>query len=200
MLAPRMTRVTVLLVGAVLLSLACSVTPHFVDDKPDGGGGAGAAADSGIDVDTTCDTANDCSGVDGVCLTRRCEENKCRPAFTGRGIALPTQQMGDCHAAVCDGYGHEILQVDVLDRPANGDVAGDCKKPGCTTAGEITEVVDNTDLPMDDGNPCTTSTCSNGVASHSTRPNNDSCGDCMWCQGGTCMACTCVNNLCVPGP
>lgn len=198
MLALRMTRVTVLLVGAVLLSLACSVTPHFVDDKPGGIGGADATPDAGVpvDVDTPCETPNDCSGQDGVCLTRKCVEKKCRPQFTGRGITLPTEQTGDCHAAVCDGAGHEISQVDILDRPAN--VTGDCKKPACSTAGDITEEIDDTDIPAEDGNPCTTSTCSNGDVRQSPHPNDESCGVCMWCQQGTCMNCSlCVSDACV---
>ena len=69
---------------------------------------------------------------------------------------------------------------------------GDCQKAVCTS-GTCGFVADNTEVPADDGNPCTTSTCTNGVPSHVNAAAGQSCGAGMVCNGsGGC-------GVCVPG-
>ena len=60
----------------------------------------------------------------------------CGFSFTAAGSVTASQTPGDCHANQCDG------------------------------AGNITAAVDNTDVPADDGNPCTGEVCIAGVPSH----------------------------------
>ncbi|HVY44819.1 MAG TPA: lamin tail domain-containing protein [Minicystis sp.] len=69
---------------------------------------------------------------------------------------------------------------------------GDCRQNQCDGSGGITSVPDNSDVPADDGNPCTNDTCSNGAPQHPPKQNGTTCDDgnaCTQtdtCQGGTC--------------
>jgi hypothetical protein len=68
-------------------------------------------------------------------------------------------------------------------------VAGDCQKAVCT-AGACGFAADDSDLPADDGNPCTTDTCSNGVVVHTPVAEGQTCGAGMVCNGsGQCVGC-----------
>jgi hypothetical protein len=194
MLAPRAIHLVVLLVSAVLLPLSCSVKPNFVNDTPGGNGGTGPIEDGGADTGTPCTTANDCPGADSACSNRACVSSQCAPEFTPRGTVLPMQEQGDCRATVCDGSGHEISQLNALDAPVDIN-KGDCKRPACNIDGSFAETIDDTDT--DDGDPCTEDICSQGEPTHSPRPDNFTCGDCLKCLQGACVACMMA---CTAGP
>ncbi|MBA2469401.1 MAG: hypothetical protein H0V37_08345, partial [Chloroflexia bacterium] len=80
-----------------------------------------------------CLTASDCPGSDTECQTRSCNGGICGAEFAPQGTPTSDQTSGDCKQNVCDGAGGVIL------------------------------IADNTDVPGDDGNQCTTDTCVDGV-------------------------------------
>ncbi|MEI8255362.1 MAG: hypothetical protein WCJ30_06775, partial [Deltaproteobacteria bacterium] len=68
---------------------------------------------------------------------------------------------------------------------------GDCHTSQCDGAGAITlNAVDNTDIPADDGNPCTLETCTAGAPAHPPTPAGTACGPSLTCDGaGHCGGC-----------
>jgi hypothetical protein len=80
-----------------------------------------------------CASATSCPGEDTECQTRTCLAGVCGMEYAASGTPLSTQTPGDCQKDVCDG------------------------------AGGVTQVVDDTDVPGDDGNPCTENSCTDGV-------------------------------------
>ncbi len=64
----------------------------------------------------------------------------------------------------------------------------DCKEDRCDGAGHIVTVSLDSDLPADDGNPCTTQACSNGSPGHPVSPDGTTCADGgMRCDAGQCV-------------
>jgi hypothetical protein len=98
-----------------------------------------------------CTTASQCPGTDTECQQRTCTANTCGLSFTPSGTPVATQTPGDCHQVVCDG------------------------------AGGTTSNVDNSDVPADDGNQCTSETCVAGTPSHQNKPMGFPCSQ----SGGT---------------
>ena len=69
--------------------------------------------------------------------------------------------------------------------------AGTCRRAVCdTSTGTCTAAIDDTNVP-DDGNPCTTGVCANGVASEAPVAEGRSCGaNGMVCNAtGSCVGC-----------
>jgi hypothetical protein len=101
-----------------------------------------------------------------------------------------------------DGYCAHVPVASLLDDAT----LGDCKRPGCDAQGGIVDVPDDTDLPPDDGVPCTLGRCSNGVAEY-VLEEGASCGS-PGCGGadpdfsttspGTCQTGGCVQPAAVP--
>ncbi|APR76251.1 5'-nucleotidase [Minicystis rosea] len=91
-----------------------------------------------------CDLAGNCvgcnqpsdCGADTACKTFSCNGGTCSVSFTSAGTAAGLQVGGDCHKSQCDG------------------------------AGAIVNAVDDTDVPVDDNNPCTVESCSGGTPQH----------------------------------
>ncbi|MDP2276027.1 MAG: lamin tail domain-containing protein [Archangium sp.] len=132
-----------------------------------------------------CNAPSDCPGSDTECTARTCVANVCGVTFTAANTAVAAQAANDCKKNVCDGSGNVVNQND------------------------------NTDLPLDDGNQCTSQVCTAGVASFPTVPVNTVCtqnGGAFCSAGGNCVACTaasqcpgsdtecqtrtCTNNVC----
>ncbi|MBK8259506.1 MAG: lamin tail domain-containing protein [Polyangiaceae bacterium] len=132
-----------------------------------------------------CNTENDCPGVNDECKTKTCTNNVCGFNFTANGTAVTSQTAGNCQQNVCDGSGNTV------------------------------SVTDNADVPADDGNQCTSQTCTNGspafppVAVDTTCNQNggsfcSAAGTCVACNVGTqcpgsdteCQTRTCVSNAC----
>src|SRR4029079_15045737 len=83
-----------------------------------------------------CNTSSQCPGSNTDCQTRTCSANTCGISFAPPGTPTSSQAPGDCHQNQCDG------------------------------SGNIVNAVDNSDLPADDGNQCTSEACNSGVPSH----------------------------------
>jgi len=108
-----------------------------------------------------CLAANDCPATGNECMLRDCSaQGTCGTNPAPFGTALSTQASGDCSRAVCDGTGGPTAQDDDLD------------------------------VPADDGNPCTSDTCSQGSPIHPFLPTGTSCGTSLKCDGsGSCVEC-----------
>ena len=90
--------------------------------------------------------------MDTGCQQRTCTAGTCGITYLPNGTPAGTGQTpGDCHTLVCDG------------------------------AGNTTSMVDDSDVPADDGNQCTQETCVAGVPSHPSWPFGFPCTQ----NGGT---------------
>jgi hypothetical protein len=89
-----------------------------------------------------CITPADCAGSDDDCRTPTCDMGVCGVSFTPANTPVAAQTAHDCLQAVCDGNGN------------------------------ATSIPDDTDLPLDDGDPCTAAgACLGGVY----QPGGPSC-------------------------
>ena len=116
---------------------------------------------SGGQCQGPCGAASECPGTDTACHVRTCTAGACGISYTTAGTATGSQVPGDCQRSVCDG------------------------------AGNITSVIDNSDLPVD-GNQCTNDVCNNGVPSNPASPINTTCTQSggTFCNGiGACVQC-----------
>ena len=92
----------------------------------------------------TCDGAGQCTGCtapsqcgsDSFCATNTCDTGVCGLSYTANGTIAPGEDPtpGDCQARACDGNG------------------------------QLVPIMDDSDLPMDDGNECTDQVCVDGAA------------------------------------
>src|SRR5204862_2537301 len=81
---------------------------------------------------------------------------------------------------------------EVAGTSAGADATGNCSKAVCDGVGGITSAPDNTDVPADDGNPCTDDVCSGGAPSHPTKSDGASCtgpSGAKVCVGAACVQC-----------
>jgi hypothetical protein len=129
-----------------------------------------------------CLIAIDCPGANTECKTRKCVSGSCAWDFAPIGTALAQQTVGDCLVSECDG------------------------------AGNVQEVSDSVDLPVDN-NDCTYDVCANGVASNPPKLSGSVCssaggtvcnatGLCVQClQAGTCAGTDtdCHTRTCLSG-
>ena len=103
----------------------------------------------------------------------------------------------------CDGQTcnqHNVPFGTVL--PANDQVAGDCLVGQCNGSGGDMTVVDDADVPPDDGNDCTAETCNNGVPDYPAWPLDHPCSanGGQYCDGlGACVECNSPNECPDPG-
>jgi hypothetical protein len=112
-----------------------------------------------------CLAASECPGTDDECQSRTCTAGVCGFDFTMAGTALGQQTAADCKEAQCDGTGGVI------------------------------EVPLDTDLPVDDGNVCTTSACNMGMPVHPPVMDGTGCDDTNACtQTDTCQMGTCTGS------
>jgi hypothetical protein len=129
-----------------------------------------------------CLSASTCAGTDTECHTRTCLNGTCGISNKPAGTVTVAQTAKDCKRSQCDG------------------------------AGEITNVADSSDPPVD-GNVCTADTCTGLVASNPPLASGTNCGGTQVCDGqGVCVGCvtastctgtdtechtrTCVNRTC----
>jgi len=75
--------------------------------------------------------------------------------------------------------------------PVGAQVAGDCQIVGCDGAGNIGGLPAPADLP-NDGNGCTTDTCSGASPVFTPVGDGTACSDGLFCNGSD----TCVGGLC----
>jgi hypothetical protein len=109
-----------------------------------------------------CIAAADCPMPPSPCVTAACNMGTCGTAPVAMGTPLGMQTPGDCQIVVCDGNGGTTSQAD------------------------------NTDVPADDGNSCTSDTCSNGAPVHPALAAGTACNTNggVVCDGQAVPSCT----------
>jgi len=107
-----------------------------------------------------CFHAIDCPQSTDPCVVSTCFEQQCAMLPAAVNTVLREQKAGDCRMRVCDGNGRAV------------------------------EIVDDVDLPADDGNDCTSAMCANGAGKHEPVEVGESCGEGGVCNGkGKCGVC-----------
>ena len=131
-----------------------------------------------------CSTPDEC-GDDTFCAANTCTSGVCGRTFATLGSVAPTelQEPGDCQALICDGEGG------------------------------LAPIVEDTDLPQDDGDECTTQACVDGAPMFPPALIDTPCasggsycdgsGSCVGCNTGShcgtdtaCVQFVCVTNAC----
>jgi hypothetical protein len=108
-----------------------------------------------------CNAASECPGTDSECRTRTCVGGTCGNSFGAKGKLTSAQTSADCKKMQCDG------------------------------AGNIENVADDLDLPIDN-KQCTNDVCLTGVASNPPKPLASSCaqnGGKLCNATGLCVEC-----------
>src|SRR5262249_17516539 len=111
---------------------------------------------------TGCTSPAECPGPDDDCQQPTCVSGQCGTSYTPVGTMVANPTAGDCRTNVCDG------------------------------AGNVVEVVDDTDVPTDAGGQCTVGTCSNGVPAYVSAAAGTACNENggSICDGsGSCVGC-----------
>lgn len=96
-----------------------------------------------------------------------------------------------CTVDTCDTAAGKCVFTEASDGPVPGidDDPGDCFDRVCA-AGVEKVIVDDTETPTDDMNPCTTAVCMGGAAMTGFAPNDTACGANLVCDGmGSCVGC-----------
>ncbi|MFT3776093.1 MAG: lamin tail domain-containing protein [Minicystis sp.] len=124
-----------------------------------GGMGTGGMGTGGTGGGPQCTSAAQCPTPPNECVTATCVNGTCGTSFVADQTPTSNQTKGDCHKDVCDG------------------------------AGQIVNVVDDTDAP-DDNKACTDDICTNGTASHPPKTSGTVCGTNLVCDAnGNCVGC-----------
>ena len=129
------------------------------------------------------------------------------PCTTAAQCPAPANEcvIATCTAGVC-GFSFEPAGTLALNQ-----TGGDCRRNECDGDGDIVNAADNSDTP-DDGNACTTDTCSAGSKVFTPKASGSNCGGTQVCNAtGQCVGCTqpsdcgvdttcrtftCTNNVC----
>jgi formylglycine-generating enzyme required for sulfatase activity len=91
----------------------------------------------------------------------------------------------ECQKPVCSAAGVCGFSMIPAGSASSIQTDHDCKKRFCDKNGLAASQNDDSDLPADDGNPCTTEACSNGTPMHTSLVD-----------GATCPAGACLGGLC----
>lgn len=155
------------LLGGVV-AMACTSPeraygPDTVSTSSGSGGGSSTGATMSTGTGTTtmipCAVPSDCPGKETECQTRTCTGGMCGVSFSPAGVGIVSQNGGDCQKIVCDGKG------------------------------DLTQQVDDTDVPVD-SNPCTQDVCGAGVSSNPAVAFGTTCGGTLTCDNkGNCTGC-----------
>jgi hypothetical protein len=98
-----------------------------------------------------CSVAADC-GANTACKTFSCTSGACSSVNASAGTVVANPVAGDCRSDRCDGSGNLVANT-----------------------------IDDTDVPADDGNQCTSESCAAGVPQHPNLPAGTACTQ----SGGT---------------
>ena len=151
--------------GLLLGALAVAGCGGGANDSPFGGGGdidaspdvatesasdasPDAPSDTSIDAPNLCATSDDCPAASAFCQVPLCASSVCTTAPAPDGT----------------------------DVPASAQKTGDCKKITCGAGGAVTTVADISDVPADDGNPCTDEVCNGPNPAHLNSAAGTACG------------------------
>ncbi len=196
---------------------ACHAGACGFDDASDGDAcNAGHVCLSGACVD--CIHDNDCGTQSNDCKTFTCTPaNKCQlgdfndghPCGTSGKTACKNGKCQGCAMAIDCGMDTECVSftcttgscssMNLMEgQPTSDQTAGDCMQNVCQ-GGVENPIVDPTDTPADDGNPCTDEVCQGGTPKHQNKNMNDSCGGNNVCDGSdppVCVGCTPTSTNC----
>jgi hypothetical protein len=176
------------LAAFALLPVAC--TQNFGIFDPAGSSTSSGSAGTGGESATTTSTTSSSSGSS----TTSGGTGGAPECMPGDACA----DMNPCTADACDQGKciHPALpdgpSMDGPNSPMN------CLAPACV-GGVLTQVPDNTDLPVD-GNNCTKDLCDNGVPSNPPEAPSTNCGPSQVCNDkGVCVGCVNSNQCADPG-
>lgn len=175
------------------------------DSSTGGGGGADAGSTTSV---TSSSSSGGAGGAGGTTTST---------GTTGGGGSGGCQNPIDCPSPAegpCQPYAtcqNNVCGVAYTAGPALNQKPGDCFTRQCDAAGMVTLVPDDTDV-LDDGDACTTNTCSSGAAVSMVNDGapcaNGFCtsvngvAKCVQCTQANMAACTggkvCVSYKCVP--
>jgi hypothetical protein len=192
----------------------CAAVLGIEDDveviQPSGSGGSGAgspgagAGSSGGGA--ACSVAGECPGAELGCSVRTCTDGVCGLEHKSAGTPAAQQTPGDCKRNDCDGAGN-VIEVD-----DNGDIEDDgedCTTDACrggepvhgpvvpgAPCGDGLTCNDQGQCTCDAGNPaacgqsttCQAKDCVDGTCTTTNARNGLSCGTCMQCTQGQCVA------------
>lgn len=175
--------------GVSLLAAGC-----FIDSGPfpsqgtggeaaSGGGGtagsgatsSGGTGGSGGTTTTTTTVPPECTAAEdcpdhGTCTTRACEDGKCVHTDKPAGAAVSDESMTDCVDVVCDGDGAETTVPDDTEVPE--DTPEECTTKICSQGREaIVNVADGTLCGEQPSNPCQEQACAAGQCLLQNKPD-----------------------------
>jgi hypothetical protein len=117
------------------------------------------------------------------------------------GTPLDCPQTNPCAAYTCDDSRCQVSFAPT-GTPVSGSPPGDCRRRVCSEGGTVSELADEGD-PFDDGNDCTSDTCSGSTPQHTNLSDGTACGmpgAMLHCEAGVCIGCTqpgqCSYNAC----
>ncbi len=122
------------------------------------------------------------------------------------GICVGCSDNGDCSPSTtcatwsCNTSNQQcevVYAVAQTPLPAAQQQSGDCQRLVCNGTGGLSTQNDNADV-FDDGNACTTDSCSQGSPIHTDRPLNTVCAGGFCNATGTCVQCNSAGQ-CPPG-
>jgi hypothetical protein len=105
----------------------------------------------------------------------------------------------ECQHPTCD-LGKCGTKIQPVGAPVAAQTAGDCLKNQCDGFGDVQAVPDDTDV-WDDGNDCTTESCSAGKKVSKPKASGAACGanGALFCDGaGACKGCVDASNCAAP--
>jgi hypothetical protein len=145
----------------------------------------GAACAAGIPQQAALDAGTPCVQDGGIV---------CNAAAACVGCLSPSMCPGtdtECRVRTCTagGCGFTNTPAGTL---TTAQVAGDCQRNQCDGNGNTVSVAVNSDVPVDDGNQCTSESCNMGAPVHPVVPVNTMCnqnGGTLCSAAGTCGGC-----------
>jgi len=127
----------------------------------------------------TAGIARDCSYLDDKCVLGVCDENQDKCVAQGKPAGTDCEREGNgCTIDKCDGNGNCVFFANV-DCSGYGD---ECNPAICQPRGWGSYECVRDPLPdgrpcSDDGNPCTSDTCQQGVCTHTKLAHCQTCGN-----------------------
>jgi hypothetical protein len=146
-------------------------------------GVTGTVQHTNVNQGTNCGTNQVCN-ANGQCVGCNVDAD-CPGTANNNECQKAVCNNGTCSTQTLIAAGHPVTQ---------GQTTGDCHTKQCDANGQIQNVVDTSDKPMDDGNPCTAESCAaDGTQLHSNSPPNAACtgpNNGALCDGsGHCVQC-----------
>lgn len=153
-----------------------------------------------------CASDRDCDDA-RPCTDQRCQAGSCVYADKPQGTTcgpggLTCDDRGRCAGCTADDQcgassacmsaacaDHECIVTDMVTPPDTQH--GDCLRPSCDANGALVDAPDPSDVPDDDGDPCTDEVCGDTGPAHVLSASGKSCGpgDAHCDDTGSCVSC-----------